>query len=135
MAVFVLDQSDARRPVRVIFDGDDIGPYVVFVAFEIDQAIHAFVPAATKTGAREAVMIAPAFFWLGQQQGFLRLFVAVGDLDKITHRALPPARCCRVVVTNSHSIFPKPTDCSPWEYSLEELNPVIRMQGNNGFFP
>src|SRR5260370_22574266 len=113
MAVLVLDQSDARRPVRVIFDGDDVGPDVVLVAFEIDQAIHAFVPAAAKTRACEAVMIAPAFFRLGQQQGFLRLLVAVGDLDKNTHPALPPAPPCLVLITKAPSIFPKPTAFHP----------------------
>src|SRR5260370_24706812 len=109
MAVFVLDQSDARRPVRVIFDGDDVGPDVVLVAFEIDQAIHAFVPAAAKTRACEAVMIAPAFFRLGQQQGFLRLLVAGRALDKKSPPTLPPARPSPVVVPNAHSIFPNPT--------------------------
>src|SRR5207245_9528019 len=107
MTCFVLDQGNAGRPVRVIFDRDDVGPNVVLVAFEIDQAVHAFVSAAAKTCAREAVMIAAALLPLRYQQGFLRLLMAIGDLDEIAHRALPPARRCRFVVTYAHSNLPE----------------------------
>src|SRR5207245_396095 len=59
-AVLVLEQGDARRAVRVVLDGDDVGPDAVLVALEVDEAVLALVPAAAETGAGHALEVAPA---------------------------------------------------------------------------
>jgi len=49
LAILILEQSDARGPVRIVLDGHDLGPDTVFAPLEVDQAVHALVAAATES--------------------------------------------------------------------------------------
>ena len=102
LAIVVFEQGNARRAVRIVLDGNHPGPDAVLAAFEVDEAIHAFVAAATEARAHDTVEIAAALLGLGQQQRLLGFLLAIGNLGEITDGALAASSSHRFVLTNTH---------------------------------
>jgi len=60
LAVFVDNEGDACAAVRIILDGLYCGGVFVLVAEEVDDAVHAFVPAADVADGLFALIVASA---------------------------------------------------------------------------
>ena len=59
LAVGVVQQRDARAPVRVVLDVRDLGGHAVLVPLEVDHAVAVLVPAAVVARRDAAVDVAP----------------------------------------------------------------------------
>lgn len=92
-AVGVADEGDAGAAVGVVLDGFDDSGDAVFVAFEVDEAVHSFVAAADVAHGHLTLVVAAAGFAEAVDQAFFRSGsgdVVIGDDDFV---AL--ARGCR----------------------------------------
>ena len=72
-AVGVVEQRDARRPVRVVLDRGDLRRHAVLEALEVDDAVAALVAAALVARRDPAVVVAAALLRDRLEQALLRL--------------------------------------------------------------
>ena len=90
-AVGVVEQRDARRPVRVVLDRGDLRRHAVLGALEVDDAVAALVAAALMARRDAALVVAAALLrqLLGERLLRLRLrhFGEVGDRHEAATRA------------------------------------------------
>ena len=100
LAVAVMQERDARRPVGIVFDRRNLRRDRIFRALEIDDAILLAVAAALMTH-RDVTVEVPARMLLADlDERFLRLLI--GELAKIEHRHKALARARRLKLFNSH---------------------------------
>ena len=92
LAVGVVQQREARRAVRVVFDGRDLRRNALLFAAEIDRAILLLVPAAAMPDGDFAVRVASAGALLRFDQRLFRRLL--GDLALIEHGQEAPRRLC-----------------------------------------
>jgi hypothetical protein len=76
-----MQQGDAAGPVRVVFDGSDLGGDAVLGALEVDEAVALLVAAAAVTGGLTAVDVAAARLRLRCEERLLRR--RLGDLREV----------------------------------------------------
>src|SRR6185369_8960059 len=84
LAVDVIEQRDARRAVRVVFDGRHARRDVLLVAAEVDDAVLALVAAAAVAHGDAPAVVATALLALLLGQGAHRL--VGGDLREVGDR-------------------------------------------------
>jgi len=65
--ITVLNKSNARRPVGVIFDSEDFRGHAMFAPFEINFPVMLFMPAPNVTRGQPAVIVPAAALFLGLQ--------------------------------------------------------------------
>src|SRR5215472_1025704 len=101
LAVHVVQQSDARRPVRVVLDVRDLGRNAVLVVSpEVDQPVGTLVPATLVPRGYPPVDVPAA---LAVQRADQRLFrLAPGDLGEVGAAGATPTGGGRLVLTDSH---------------------------------
>ena len=102
-AVCIVEQCDARRTIRIVFDGGNFSGDAVLVALEIDHAITALHAAALMAGGDTAVVVTTSL--LGQRTQKRLFRSSAGDVSKIGNSLEAPAGACRLVLFNSH-FFP-----------------------------
>src|SRR4029453_1795799 len=73
LTVGILQQREARRADRIVFDRQHRGFDAMLLPAEINDADFLFVPAADAPGGRASIMIAPAGFLADFDQALLRL--------------------------------------------------------------
>ena len=100
LAVGVGDQRDARRPVRVVLDGRDLGRDALLVALEVDHAVEPLVTAAAPPAGELAGVLAAAR--LAQLLGQRTVGRIRGDLVEHLGGLEPPAGGRGFVLTNRH---------------------------------
>src|SRR5881396_1805021 len=100
LAVRVVQQRDARRPVRVVLDRRHLGGNAELLAPEVDPPIPALVPAALPAVGDVALVVAPAgaLQWLEQRLFGLRL----RHVGEVGDRAEPRARRHRSKLSDAH---------------------------------
>src|SRR5262249_18877892 len=109
LAVQVVQQRDARRAVRVILDGEDLGRHAWLVALEVNDAITPLDAAAPMARGDAALIVAPSLRDLLLDQRALGL--AARDLLEGRDRHAATSRGRRPVHANRHcwrSPRPKP---------------------------
>src|SRR5262245_65250520 len=95
-----MEQGDARRAVRIMFNGRDLRWYTAFISSKVNQAITPLMPAAAKADSYPAIIIA--------SPGFLRRSQKTLLGDRLGHflegrdAHLPEARGGRSEVANCH---------------------------------
>ena len=89
LAVFILDQRDEGRAVRIVFEALDDARDTVLVPLEVDDPVMLLVAATAMTGGDPAQVVAPAALGQGLQEASLGL--GGGDLGKVTEAGEPPA--------------------------------------------
>src|SRR5262245_14378477 len=101
LAVRVVQQGDARGPVRVVLDLRDLGRNAVLVVpAEVDQSVRALVPAALVTAGHPAVVVAATPVVQRAYQRLLRL--GPRDLHEVGHAGASAARRRRLVFADTH---------------------------------
>ena len=100
LAVGVGQQRDARRAVRVVLDGRDLGRNVRLVALEVDDPVVPLVAAAAPPRGQLAVVVAAARLAQRLDQRLVRL--GGRDLVEHLHGLEPAAGRRRVVLANGH---------------------------------
>jgi hypothetical protein len=81
LTISVEQERDARRAVRVIFDGLDLSRYTDLVPLKVNDPIATFVPAASTANRDLAPKVAPRTFAQRLQQWSVRL--RTRDLGKV----------------------------------------------------
>jgi hypothetical protein len=76
--ICVVNQSDTRRPVRIVLDGCHTAGHTDFVTPKIDPPISTLVPTTTVTNGNTATVVATATFTNRFQKGTLG--TRTGDL-------------------------------------------------------
>src|ERR1700722_10633532 len=105
LAIQVVQQRDARGPVRVVLDVRDLRRNAVLVVPpEVDQPVGALVPAALMPGRDPAVHVPAALAVQRADQRLLRL--TPGDLGEVGAAGAAPTRGGRLVFTDSHLTSP-----------------------------
>src|SRR6185436_6722675 len=120
LAVRVLQQRDARGPVRVVLDPGDARRNPELVALEIDAPVLPLVPAAHVAARDVAFVVAPARPLERLEQRLLRL--RLRDFAEVGDRAEPRRRRHRPKLSNAH-------------LALEHLDRVALFEGHDRFFP
>src|SRR5579883_529655 len=100
LAILVEQQGDARGAVRIVLDGGHARRDAVFVALEVDDAVHALVPAAAVPRGQAALVVAAGLRLERPQQGLVRL--AGGDVVERRHRHAAPAGRGGLISLDSH---------------------------------
>src|SRR3954462_4709606 len=114
LAVRVVQQGDARRAVRVVFDRRDLGRHAVLVALEVDDTVALLVAAAAPPRGELAAVVAPAGLRLALGERLLRS--RPGDLVE-RQVSLKPARVVdRLSGFDRHRLHP-----------LEELDRLLAL--------
>ena len=101
--VCIVEQCDARRTIRIVFDGGNFSGDAVLVALEIDHTITALHAAALMAGGDTAVVVTTSL--LGQRTQKRLFRSSAGDVSKIGNSLEAPAGACGFVLFNSH-FFP-----------------------------
>ena len=123
LAVGVVQQRDARRPVRVVLDRGDLRRHAVLQALEVDDAVAALVAAALVARRDAAVVVAAALLRDRLEQALLRR--RLRDLLERGDRHEAAARARRLVAADRH------LELRP----LEDLDRVARLAaGRSAFF-
>src|SRR4051812_41383434 len=99
-AVGVVEQRDARRPVRVVLDRGDLRGNAVLQALEVDDAVAALVAAALMTRRDAAVRVPAALLRHRLEQALLG--PRLRDLLERGDRHEAAARRGRLVTANRH---------------------------------
>ncbi len=122
LAVRVVQQPDARRPVGVVLDRGQLRGHVPLVAPEVDPPVVALLAAATMANGHAALMVAAAPPLLRLEQ---RLVGGVGG-DLLEGRAghEPPTGRGRLVTSQRHRLHP-----------LEEFDLVAGRDRHDGLLP
>src|SRR5581483_344717 len=76
LAVAIMQQRDARRTVRIVFERSDLGRNGIFAALEVDDAIHLARSAALMAYGDVTVEVAAGMFLAYLDQRLLRLDLA-----------------------------------------------------------
>ncbi len=107
--IFVLDERDPGRAIRVVLDVSHGGRLAVAItAHPIDDSVFALV-AATAMSRRDEALVVPAPGLLQRLgQALLGLLVLVRQLGEVADRGIPPARAGRFVVRIPIEPFPHP---------------------------
>src|SRR5204863_9934363 len=103
-AVGVVEQRDARRPVRVVLDRSHLRGNAVLDALEVDLPVPALVPPALVAPGDAAVRVPPAALLERPGQALFRL--GLRDLLEGGDRHEAPSRRRRLVPTNGHAMPP-----------------------------
>ena len=111
LAVGVVQQSDARRAVRVVLDVRDLGRHAVLVALEIDDTIAPLVTAALMPRRDAAVAVAAAVLLERRHQRALGL--AARDVLERVDRHEAPAGRGRLESLDAHYLPSKISILSP----------------------
>src|SRR5687768_10568379 len=106
LAVGVMDQSDVRRAVRIVFDGRHLAGNSVLVALEVDSPVATLVSTPAPAHRHMAVAVPPAARGFGLDQRALGL--GGRDLGAVVHRTEPRARRYGLELLDSHRV--------PWAY-------------------
>ena len=72
LAVEIMNQSDAGRAVRIVFDRRNLARYPILLALEVDQAQHLLVAAALMAHGQVALVAASAGALLDRQKRLVR---------------------------------------------------------------
>src|SRR5581483_2164196 len=99
-AVGVMEQRDARRPVRVVLDGGDLRRHAVLLTLEVDDAVATLVAAALVARGDAAVVVAAALLRHRREQALLRL--GLRDLLEGRDRHEAAARRGRLELSHWH---------------------------------
>src|SRR5690606_31558828 len=91
-AVGILQQSQTRCAVRIIFDRDDLCRHAIFVALEINNTVATLVTAANPTARYATAVIAATAFAKRRNQALFRL--RPSDLGKAGNAHLATSRRC-----------------------------------------
>ena len=84
LAVLVLQEGDAGRAVRVVFDGEDLGENSLLLALEIDKTVLSLMAPAAMPHGKATVVVATAGPLSSRRE---RLFRPVlGNLGKVGKR-------------------------------------------------
>src|SRR5699024_12224340 len=101
LAVGVMQQRDAGRPVRVVLDVRDLGGYAVLVVTtKVHDTVCTFVPTTLMPGRHPATRVPATLVVQRTDQRLLR--IVPGDLREVGDARLPSACRYRLVVTNCH---------------------------------
>ena len=100
LAVVVVEQRDAARAVRVVFDGGDLGGHAILDPLEVDDAVLLLVTATTMAGGLAAVAVAATGLGLLDEEALLRR--GLGDLAEIGARLEATAGAGGLAGTDSH---------------------------------
>src|SRR6266550_490590 len=120
LAVRVVQQRDARRPVRIVFDRRHARRDGELVAPEVDAPVLPLVPAAHIPARDVALVVAPTRPPQRLEQCLLRL--RLGDFGEVGDRAKARGRRHRPKLSDSH-------------LALEYLDGVALFEGHDRFFP
>ncbi|CDN41036.1 Uncharacterized NAD(FAD)-dependent dehydrogenase [Paenibacillus sp. P22] len=102
LAIDVVDQSDVRSTVRIVFDRRYAAFDAVFGPLEVDDAVFALVSAAVVTN-RDFTLVVPAgFFEKRRQERFLRHVCC--DLFECRDRHVAASRGSRFVLLDRHFV-------------------------------
>src|SRR6185437_10963718 len=113
LSVRIVDQSNSRRTVGIVFNGGDAARNSGFVALEIDQAQFSFMPAPMVANRQIAGVAASARALANRRQ---RLIGAIGRQVIIDHRGgETQARSYRSVCLDRHRLFSFLTSVSTCE--------------------
>src|SRR5690606_5263856 len=100
LAVEVVQQRDAARPVGVVLDRGDDGGHAVLVAPEVDEPVAALVATAAVAGGLAPVDVAAAARRLRHHQR--PLGPVAGDLAEVADGLEPPSGAGRLALAESH---------------------------------
>src|SRR5262249_2202422 len=105
LAVRVLDQGDAGRPIRIVFDRQHVcGDAVLAVPLEINQAVHLLVPAAAEPDGDQPLVVAAALLLARDEERLFRPVLArVRAVGEVADSRSAGARGCRFVESDAHS--------------------------------
>src|SRR6185312_4542104 len=109
LAILILEQRQARRADRIIFDAEHRRLHAVLLPFEIDDTQLLLVTAADTASGGAAIMIAPAGLLANLDQALLRL--GLRNVAVIRERYIARRRRQRSKCLNWHKInsVTKPT--------------------------
>src|SRR5437764_11360278 len=99
-----MQERDAGTSVGIVLDRVDARRHAVFITAEIDQAVHALVPAAAVPSRDLALVVAAAFAALVLHQPLFGLG-AVGQLGEVANAGAAAAFGGRLVASDSHVQF------------------------------
>src|SRR3954469_974421 len=103
LAVNIVQQCDAGRPIRIVLDRIDLCGNAILVAAEVDQSIAALVTTTTVSRSDLALVVAAAGTDLRAQQRLLGLG-ARRQLGKVAHGRPTAAWRCRIVFADAHDL-------------------------------
>src|SRR4051812_20902063 len=109
LAVRVFQEGDARRAVRIVFDGPYLGSNPELVSLPIDDAIEALVAAAAVSDGNAPLRVAPAP--LLQRLGKRLLRPRGRDLRERVAAHPSPAGRGRLIFLNRHATPPRIARC------------------------
>jgi hypothetical protein len=130
-AIVVFQERNSTGTIGVVLNVRHFRGDIVFVATEINSAVHPLVTAAAKASSDFALVVPSAGTMKRFEKGFLGLFLAVGDLGKIADRAAAPSGAGGPVFSDSHCLTPRRVgDTSPVRWSvllvqLENRNAIV----------
>src|SRR5882762_4841336 len=101
LAVGIVQQRQARRAVRIVFDGRNPRRDSFFLTAEINRAVLFLVSAAAMPDRDFAMGVASAGAFLRLDQGLLRRLL--GDLALVEHGHEAPRCCVRVKAFQCHN--------------------------------
>src|SRR5207248_7811100 len=120
LAVAVMQQRDARGPVRIVFDARDARRNRELVAPEVDAPVLPLVPAAHIPARDMALVVAPTGAPQRLEQRLLRL--RLRDFGEVGDRTKARGRRHRPKLSNAH-------------LTLEYLDGVALFEGDDRFLP
>src|SRR5690606_41798233 len=103
LSVFIGEEGNTCRTVRVVFDRCDLRGNAVLGPLEIDHTVHFFVAAADVPHGPSAVNVPSSCFLQRCEQGFLRHLS--GYLVKCTRDLMSLAWCYRLDLSDCHIIL------------------------------
>src|SRR5262245_52982363 len=124
LPVEVVEERDARRAVRIVFDARHPRRHAVLVTTEVDQAIALLVAAADPAHRHVAIVVAAAGLELALGQRLERL--APAQLRVVGQLRVPERRRHRTEFLQGHGRF---LDL------LEQLDLLIGLQRHDGLLP
>src|SRR5262249_38616733 len=102
LAVRVVEQRDARRAVRIVLDGRDLGRHADLVALEVDDPVAPLVAAAAEARRGAPVAVAATGRNLLLDQRLLGLVLALRDAREVLRGHAAPAGRGGFVLLDRH---------------------------------